>query len=307
MIPLNQYPKQPTLTSVFSNPLPSKKGLVLSFEIRTLEASSMCLLTKRSQSITQDCYEIFWIKKGSGKFRIDMQTQQIADDSIVLLSPGQHFRFESLDIIEGYSIRFSQEFLCLSGRETYELFHSTKLMCGTIFPAIYVDLLLQVEINLIVLNMIREYSSYLKSRNEALQSLLNMLIIHLSRKFDYSIVPLTSGVNGELLKKFMLMVDQNFVEKKMVNDYASDLFVSPNYLSSVVKKGTGYSASYHIQQRIILEAKRLALDPGINMKEIGYKLGYEDVAHFSKFFKINGGVNFTNFRRQLLAMYDYVA
>ena len=103
------------------------------------------------------------------------------------------------------------------------------------------------------------------------------------------------------------MVDQNFVEKKMVNDYASDLFVSPNYLSSVVKKGTGYSASYHIQQRIILEAKRLALDPGINMKEIGYKLGYEDVAHFSKFFKINGGVNFTNFRRQLLAMYDYVA
>ena len=102
----------------------------------------------------------------------------------------------------------------------------------------------------------------------------------------------------------MLLVNKNFIQNKMVNDYASDLFVTPNYLNSVVKKVTGYSASYHIQQRIILEAKRLALDPEINMKEIGYKLGYEDVAHFSKFFKINGGVNFTNFRKQLLAIYD---
>ena len=152
--------------------------------------------------------------------------------------------------------------------------------------------------------MIKEYSSYLKSRTEALQSLLKMLIIHLSRKFDCSITPLAIGTNGELIKKFMLLVNKNFIQNKMVNDYASDLFVTPNYLNSVVKKVTGYSASYHIQQRIILEAKRLALDPEINMKEIGYKLGYEDVAHFSKFFKINGGVNFTNFRKQLLAIYD---
>ena len=304
MMPLNHYPKQPAKIPVFSNPLTSNKAIVLSFEIQTLEASSMCLLPKKSQSLTQNYYEIFWIKKGSGKFGIDMQTQQISHNSIVLLSPGQHFRFEWLDIIEGYSIRFSQEFLCLTGRETSELFHSTKLMCETIFPAIYVDLPLQEEINLIVLNMIKEYSSYLKSRTEALQSLLKMLIIHLSRKFDCSITPLAIGTNGELIKKFMLLVNKNFIQNKMVNDYASDLFVTPNYLNSVVKKVTGYSASYHIQQRIILEAKRLALDPEINMKEIGYKLGYEDVAHFSKFFKINGGVNFTNFRKQLLAIYD---
>ena len=90
------------------------------------------------------------------------------------------------------------------------------------------------------------------------------------------------------------------MKMKLVHEYASDLSVSPNYLNEVVKKYTGFPVRYHIQQRIILEAKRLALHSGSNMKEIAYKLGYEDMAHFSKFFKANCGINFTDFRKQLL-------
>ena len=300
MTPPQLYPKQSVYAPVYSHPLSLKNGFTLSFEIRPLETAAILLMQERSKSFTQDCYEIIWIKKGAANFEIDLQIQKVLADSIVLLSPGQHFRFEPVGVIEGYSIRFSQEFLCLTGRETSEFFHSAKLTCGTIFPAIQIDKSLQQDINLIVLNILREYSSYLKSRNEALQGLVKMLIIHLSRKFDCMVPPPVNSTTGELHKKFMLLVDKNFIKKKMVTDYASDLFVSPNYLNFVVKRSTGYSASYHIQQRIILEAKRFAMNPEFNMKEISFKLGYDDVAHFSKFFKINGGINFTDFRKMLV-------
>jgi AraC-like DNA-binding protein len=83
----------------------------------------------------------------------------------------------------------------------------------------------------------------------------------------------------------------------MVSDYADDLCVTPNYLNRTVKKTTGYTASHHIQQQIILEAKRQATYFSTSMKRIAYNLGFDNLAHFSKFFKHNCGMNFTDFKR----------
>jgi AraC-like DNA-binding protein len=52
-----------------------------------------------------------------------------------------------------------------------------------------------------------------------------------------------------------------------------------------------------VHQRFILSAKKLALETPLSMKEIAYKLGFEDAAHFSKFFKINAGINFSAYKR----------
>lgn len=291
----------PVLTlRVYSNPLQLKKNPVQSFEIRTLEATQFYNTDKNQRSLTQDYYEIVWIKNGTGKFRIDMQTQHIFENSVVLLSPGQHYMFEPVEKIEGYSIRFSQEFLYLAGRETSDLFHSAQYKHEAVFPVVQLDSRTFEEIEIIIFNMIKEYSNSFKSRTEALQGLLKILMIHISRKMENTIASSTINSSGELLKKFLVLLDKNFVCNKMVYQYANDLFVTPNYLNEVVKRTTGFPASHHIQQRITLEAKRLALHSEINMKEIAYKLGFKDMAHFSKFFKINCGVNFTDFRKKFL-------
>lgn len=300
MMTSNLHPSPSLASQAYNNPLQIKKSFSLSFEIRTSEATPFCKSEKNKYSVTQDYYEIMWIKKGSGKFSIDMQTQHIYENNVVLLCPGQHYMFVPDEAVEGYSICFSQDFLCLAGRETSDLFNSAKLTCETIFPVVRLDKHDRIEIELIILNMIKEYSNCFKSRTEALQGLLKILMIHLSRKIESTDCFPVHGINNELLKKFLLLLDKNFVSKKFVNDYASDLFISPNYLNEVIKKGTGFPASYHIQQRIILEAKRLALHSEISMKEIAYQLGYADMAHFSKFFKVNCGINFTDFRKNLM-------
>jgi AraC-like DNA-binding protein len=60
---------------------------------------------------------------------------------------------------------------------------------------------------------------------------------------------------------------------------------------------SGFTASYHIQQRIVLEAKRRAIFNGDSMKQIAYCLGFCDPAHFSKYFKNSSGTNFTDFKK----------
>ena len=86
----------------------------------------------------------------------------------------------------------------------------------------------------------------------------------------------------------------------MVSDYARELAISANYLNHVMKRFTGFTASHHIQQHTILEAKRRALYLGTSMKETAYSLGFEDLAHFSKFFKKNAGTSFREFKNQLV-------
>jgi AraC family transcriptional activator of pobA len=97
------------------------------------------------------------------------------------------------------------------------------------------------------------------------------------------------------------MTEMNFATRRAVADYASALCLSPNYLNETVKTVLGAPTSYHIQQRIMLEAKRLAVYSNYTMKQVAYHLGFDDLAHFSKFFKNASGECFSEFRRKSLS------
>ena len=101
-----------------------------------------------------------------------------------------------------------------------------------------------------------------------------------------------------LMKSFISLIEKKYMYWKLVKDYACELSVTPNYLNESIKRSTGYPASFHIRQRIALEAKRQAAYSDVCMKEIAYHLGFDDIAHFSKFFKSVCGKNFSDFRKE---------
>ncbi len=72
--------------------------------------------------------------------------------------------------------------------------------------------------------------------------------------------------------------------------------MSLNYLNEVVKKTTGFAASYWISQQRLLEAKRLLVYTHLDVQEIGYSLGYPDAAYFSKWFKKHERISPRSFR-----------
>ena len=125
-------------------------------------------------------------------------------------------------------------------------------------------------------------------------------MIHFSRKLQVGNDEIAYTKDAELVRNFKTLLKKWFITKKLVADYASELCVTPNYLNRTVKKITGFTASHHIQQYIILEAKRQAIHSNVSMKEIAYFLGFDNLAHFSKFFKNNSGMNFTSFKKGLV-------
>jgi YesN/AraC family two-component response regulator len=156
-----------------------------------------------------------------------------------------------------------------------------------------------IEMEEVVSKLMKEYSNFFLLRAEILRGFLKIFLIYLTRQFEGTDHQAIQPRNIELVKQFLSLLEKQYTTKKMVTDYADQLAVTPNYLNEVVKKVSGFPASHHIQQRIVLEAKRQAAWSDVSMKEIAYGLGFDDVAHFSKFFKNVSGSSFTDFRKEL--------
>lgn len=83
---------------------------------------------------------------------------------------------------------------------------------------------------------------------------------------------------------------------RTAKDYADRLAIHVNYLNKVLKESTGMTTTSLISSRIAQEAKLLLKQTDWNVSEIAYCLGFEEVAHFSNFFKKQTTVSPLQFR-----------
>jgi AraC-like DNA-binding protein len=86
-----------------------------------------------------------------------------------------------------------------------------------------------------------------------------------------------------------LLVENNFKTLHQVKDYANLMFKSPKTLSNLFSKYSDKSPLQIISDRLFLESKRLMLYTELSASEIGYSLGFQEPAHFSRFFKKMAG------------------
>ena len=274
------------------------------FEIHTMQWIDQNRWEQNSVPHRHDYFVIIWLKSGSGYHLIDLDKYELQDNTVYCISPGQVHQLRSNGPVEGYVISFRPEFMTLAD-ENFELFFNAGLFstfCQS--PVIKIDPESATEMDDIAAKMIKEYSNYFLLRSQILRGYLKIFLIFLTRQFEMGNGEESQSKNITLVKRFLSSVEKHFISKRMVTDYADELTVTPNYLNEVVKKITGHTASHHIQQRIILEAKRQVAYSNLSMKEVAYQMGFDDIAHFSKFFKNASGQSFTDFRKGLSAIFS---
>lgn len=130
-------------------------------------------------------------------------------------------------------------------------------------------------------------------------------IIHLGQKLQ----PLASSDNhGNALDRvsslFIELLERQFpiesplqtLSMRTPSDYAGQLAIHVNYLNKALKESTGKTTTSIISQRVAQEAKILLKQTDWNISEIAYSLGFDEVAHFSNFFKKQTTLSPTEFR-----------
>ncbi len=95
-----------------------------------------------------------------------------------------------------------------------------------------------------------------------------------------------SGLFIELLERqFPIESTVQTLTLRTAGDYAGMLGVHVNHLNKVVRETTGLTTTAIVKARIAQEARQLLKHTNWNISEIAYSLGFEEVAHFSNFFK----------------------
>lgn len=96
--------------------------------------------------------------------------------------------------------------------------------------------------------------------------------------------------------EFTELVKTRFAEHHKLDFYASELCITPRYLSICVKSVTGKTPSYWIDFHILSEAKRLLMQTDGTIDRISDELGFGSQSVFGKFFKRLTGMSPSDWR-----------
>jgi AraC-like DNA-binding protein len=269
-------------------------------EVRTMEWIAAERQPHLDEPHKHDYYVMMWLREGQGTHEVDFQSFELSPNSFWFLSPGQTHALHPSGHHEGFVVSFTNEFFCLSDADR-ELFINTGLFSNFLHFRPFLANAQQVALLLPLMQQMQQEFDHTEAlRLDMLRSYLKIFLIQAARLFAPQMQGAKEGSRSVCLaRQFMDLVDNQFRIKGKVSDYADRLHVSPNHLNDTVKRVTGQPASEHIKHRVILEAKRKAYFGNNSAKEIAYDLGFDDEAHFSKYFKNNTGQTFTDYRKTI--------
>ncbi len=246
-----------------------------------------------------DYYTVLFIEKATGKHIVDYQTYSFQEMEVHFVSPGQVHQVAVTQKPKGWVFTFSKAFLVENNIPESFIFNINLFQPFGDSPPLKIDPLTFDRLLRIVKEMEACLPSELTYRNRALGALLQLFLIFCNNTTDLNSQQLDEENAGVcILRDFKNLVETKYMEWHKVGHYASEIHITPKHLSQTVKNITGKSAKEIIQDRLLLEAKRLLLHTDLSIKEVGYRIGFEEPLHFSGFFKKKAGESPTNFRQE---------
>jgi AraC-like DNA-binding protein len=247
----------------------------------------------RMKQSHRDEYHLFLLQeKGTTTIEIDFHKHSIQPSSVIFIHQNQMHRTLAFNNATISIWAISNESLNPEYLKLLEGISPTK------------PLLLKQE----AFSVISEAASFCiklsERRDEKLYSSLlngscNTLIGLVISQYLAQSKPLDKLSRFEIVTKaFKELLERNYISAKRPNEYAQQLNISTAYLNECIKNTTGHSVSYHIQQRVILEAKRLLYHSDTSVKEIATELGYDDYPYFSRLFTKVAGMTALAFRNK---------
>ncbi|MFC2104656.1 helix-turn-helix domain-containing protein [Bacteroidota bacterium] len=274
----------------------TKYGRELLVDLIKLEDLEKYLCLPESHYLTY--YDITIFTDASGHLFINNYKCTLEKNSIAFSSPGQVRKWECKTTPKGFVILFEEEFLC-SFFNDLKFVQKLSYFSNTILnPYIQISKEEFSFLNNLIIGLEEEMHTDLTDDNHMLRAILYQILIWLDRIYCAVFKEPKRITSSNYVSDFINLVKDNFQADHSVSSYASKLNITAGHLNDIVKNNLKITAKKYIQNRIIIEAKRLINYTDLSIIEIAWKLNFQDLSYFIRFFKKMTGLTPLQFRKE---------
>jgi AraC family transcriptional activator of pobA len=220
-------------------------------------------------------HQFLVIEKGGGRALIDGEAHQLRSSALVNVPIGCVHAFSFKQGTQGFVLTLAAEAL----DEMIPLREGLRSLLNQAYAGRSTS-----AINRLMRDIWREYINLDFARAHVLRAMSAHLAGLVVRHIEAKSLQSDRSAEHSLPRRFETLVEKHFLEHRSVADYARGLRVAPGHLSRVMRLATGFPASRFIEARVVREARRLLAFTDLPVAEIGFELGYDDPAYFTRVF-----------------------
>lgn len=235
---------------------------------------------------------IFHLAEGGGEMRADAQVLRFMAPCLLVVPAGVVHGFAWSNETRGSVLTVSEAYfheLSHRGRDLAKVFAKPAVLLDADSSA-FSDALQRLA---------KELAWTAPGHDIAVEALLLGLLVETLRLAHHAAADgtATTGSRAALVARFREQVEGRYRDPLNVDDYAAVLQVHPKRLRAACLEVAGAAPLRIIQERRLLEAKRLLLYSNMTVAETAYYLGFEDPAYFTRFFTKGCAVSPSRFRQ----------
>ena len=260
--------------------------------LKTIISKTSVSSDRYAFSHTDDYYFFGFIEEGRCRLNIDFKECTFEKGSLAIIRPGQVHR-----IIDAYNL--SANFLTIDSvlvnkeeKRLLERYGRQEIQLSDIS-----------ELKPLLSILARRLSCTEEPSSKPIVQRLTTVIVGLVVENIVNATIAQSKLQGtvtrhkEIVWEFRDLLESNIRSKRSPSFYAGRLNITVAYLNEAVNSVLGTSVSHHIQNEIILLAKRQLVYTTDSIKEIAHSLGFNDYSYFTRLFTKVAGASPTFFRR----------
>jgi AraC-like DNA-binding protein len=244
-------------------------------------------------------YHILWFQKGSPTHLVDFNPVKIKPNTILFLNKDTVQRFDKKGGIDGKAILFTDSFFCKT--ETDTKFLRSSILFNDLFAVSQIQMRKTASLFSDLFQLMETELQNEKdiSQSDILKNLLhNFLLLSERERRKQNFTEIKKGADLDYVMLFKDLIEINYRKLKQVSNYAKLVSVTDKRLNQATAKVLDKSPKQMIDERVMLEAKRLLAHTNESVKEISFDLGFEEPTNFIKFFRKHSQSTPVEFREQ---------
>jgi len=245
-----------------------------------------------------DFYLCVIFTKGSGTHFIDFKKYRVKPGMVFFLAPGQLHHWNLSKDTKGFIFFHSAALFDLQyrhlGFRDFPFYRSLNQL-----PFLQMNAVTQKKVVEGMKNLQEESEQTGHFHSEKICALITLVYIALARSYSSEREAKVKGFGYlDKIRKLETLIEAQYKTDKSPSVYAEQMGMTRKHLNRICRESLNKTVSEVIADRVVLEAKRLLVQGGVNAGQVADKLGYEDHSYFNRFFRKHAGMTPMGFLRK---------